>query len=408
MYRVSPFLRNYAGLLLAGAGLATAWVNLAPDSYFDFIETFLFEITLPGRDAPVPFTLARLVGEGLMSFFLLFVGKELWEAMVLERGTLRGQRAVLPLSMAAGGVLGAVAVYLALHLAFETAEESMPGSGWAIPAASDVVLAYAAGMAVFGAGHPALRILLLMTIADDIVGLILLGISGAGDGLRPAWLILTAAAVAVAFVLFNWLPRRLDRGNQLRPWSSLVRRRLSVWPYLAAGVLSWIGVAASGLPPALGLLPIIPAIPHADRAFGLFAEAEEMLGDTLNRLKHLLVRPVAAVLFLFGLTHGAFDLAALAPTTLIVLGALIIGKPLGVTAGAALATAAGFLRPAGLTLRDIGLIGLIAAVGFTVPLLGLTAALPGGAMAEGARLGLGLSLLAVPLALLIARLPTKP
>ena len=66
-------------------------------------------------------------------------------------------------------------------------------------------------------------------------------------------------------------------------------------------------------------LPILPVIPHADRAFGLFAEAEELLHDPLNRLAHLLVRPLAVVLFLFGLTRGGIDLQAFAPTTLTVL-----------------------------------------------------------------------------------------
>ena len=73
------------------------------------------------------------------------------------------------------------------------------------------------------------------------------------------------------------------------------RRGLAIWPYIIAGVISFVGVAAAGLPPALGLLPVIPAIPHADRSFGLFAEAEEFLHDPLNRLAHLLVRPLALV-----------------------------------------------------------------------------------------------------------------
>jgi NhaA family Na+:H+ antiporter len=64
-------------------------------------------------------------------------------------------------------------------------------------------------------------------------------------------------------------------------------------------------------------LPIIPAIPHAHRAFGLFAEAEEYLHDPLNRLAHLAVKPLILVLFLFGLTRGGIDLGAFAPTTLV-------------------------------------------------------------------------------------------
>jgi NhaA family Na+:H+ antiporter len=149
---------------------------------------------------------------------------------------------------------------------------------------------------------------------------------------------------------------------------------------------------------------VIPAIPHADRAFGLFAEAEEFLHDPLNRLAHLLVRPLGVVLFLFGLTRGGIDLGALAPTTGIVLAALWIGKPVGLMAGVlSVAAATRMPLPAGLSLRDLVVLSLIAGIGFTVPVLAIDTALPGGAMTEAARLGLGLSLLIGPFALLIAR-----
>ena len=36
-------------------------------------------------------------------------------------------------------------------------------------------------------------------------------------------------------------------------------------------------MVASGLPPELGLLPVLMVIPHADRSFGVFAEAEAFL-----------------------------------------------------------------------------------------------------------------------------------
>ena len=50
------------------------------------------------------------------------------------------------------------------------------------------------------------------------------------------------------------------------------------------------------------------------------------------------------------------------------------------------------------------LIALISGMGFTVPVVALDSALPGGAMTEAARLGLALSLLAGPLALILGRL----
>jgi NhaA family Na+:H+ antiporter len=196
-------------------------------------------------------------------------------------------------------------------------------------------------------------------------------------------------------------------GRNPGPLATEARKRLgmALWPYVIAGLLSWLGFAASGLPPALGLLPVIPAIPHADRSFGLFAEAEEFLHDPLNRLAHLLVKPMAVVLFLFGLTRGGIDLGAFDSATITTLAALWLGKPLGLLLG--LITAALIFRahlPPAMRLREMVLIAVISGMGFTVPVLALETALPGGGMAEAARLGLAVSLFAGPIAVALGRM----
>ena len=63
----------------------------------------------------------------------------------------------------------------------------------------------------------------------------------------------------------------------------------------------------------------------------------------------------------------------------------------------------GVALPEGFRPRDIALVALIVGMGFTVPALVLENALPGGGMTEAARLGLALSLLAGPLAILLSR-----
>ena len=60
--------------------------------------------------------------------------------------------------------------------------------------------------------------------------------------------------------------------------------------------------------------------------------------------------------------------------------------------------------PQGVHLRDLVLIALLLGMGFTVPVLALDSALPGGGMAEAARLGLAISLAAGGVALLARRL----
>ena len=399
MYRVSPFVHRFALALLAGIGLATLWVNLTPDTYYDALEWRIFDIALPGWLAPLPVSVTPMliVSHLLMPLFVGFVGKELWEALILHRGAMSGRRAIAPVAGIAGGALGAIVVWVLVSALIETAEEASFGLGWQVPVGGDVVLAYFTARAVFGSGHPALHLSLLLTIGLDILGLLLTGLTDPEATLRLAWLLLPLVVCLGVWFTIARAPKRPTEAHR--------RRAMALWPYVLAGLVSWFGVAASGLPPALGLLPIIPIIPHADHSFGVFAEAEEYLHDPLNRLAHLLVKPLAVVLFLFGLTRGGVDLGAFAPTTLVLLAALWIGKPLGLIVGVMLVIrVSGASLPAALRRREIGLIALVAGMGFTVPALSLESALPGGGMAEAARLGLALSLLAGPLAIGLSQL----
>jgi Na+:H+ antiporter, NhaA family len=399
MYRVSPFVAAFAWALLGGIVLATLWVNLFPANYYDMIEWRIADLPMSNwlSDHAFSLTPVNVVGDGLMAFFMFFVGKELWESLVLQRGALSGRRALVPMGLSVGAMIGAVTLWILASILIETAEEANIASGWVVPLGSDVVVCYLMGRWVFGPGHMALHVLLLLTISADIIGLVILGITAPNASLRLLWLILPSAA---SLAVWQFVGRRPNDNE-----SELDRRKSQqLWPYIFAGLVSWIGVAASGLPPALGLLPVIPAIAHADRAFGLFAEAEEFLHDPLNRLAHLLIRPLGVILFLFGLTYGGIDLGALAPTTFVVLAALWIGKPLGLVASWILfERIAGLHLPHGLVRRDLYLIALIMGIGFTVPALALDRALPGGAMQEAARLGFALSLLAAPMALILSR-----
>ncbi len=395
MYRISPFVRHYGLALLLGIATASLWVNLSPATYYDFLEWHAADLSLPqwiwhGTVTITPF---MVVADILMALFFFFIGKELWEALTLERGALSGPRALLPLGLTLGGLFGSALIWVILQALIETAEEATFGQGWTVPLGTDTVLAYLIGRRVFGQGHPALHLLLLLAIATDILALLILGLTNPNLSWRLLWLALPLAACVTVWAFY---------GRPL-PENATERQRqasLRLWPYVVAGGLSWFGTAASGMPAALGLLPVIPAIAHADRAFGLFAEAEGFLHDPLNRLTHLLVRPVAVILFLFGIVRGGVDLQAFAPTTWVTLGSLWIGRPLGMMLGGlALAMAAGLRLPPGVTIRDLLHVALILAMGFTVPAVAVSAALPGGAMQEAARLGLALSLLAGALCL---------
>ena len=230
--------------------------------------------------------------------------------------------------------------------------------------------------------------MLLLAIADDAAGLIILAIFYPSGELAPIWLLLSFGIAAVAYILFNWLPRTMDRGDQLRRKSTWVRKTLSFWPYAIAGAISWYGFMRSGLHPALGLLPIVPAIPHADRAFGIFNQAEEHLHDLLNTMEHALKHPVEVVLFFFGLCNAGVKFEAIGDATWLVLLGLIVGKPIGIYIFGWLAAVPLRLgMPEGMRLVDLIVIGFVAAIGFTVSLFVASVAFEAGPVQDAAKMG---------------------
>ncbi len=422
MYRVWNFVANYSLLLISGALLALVWANIDPSSYHYFVEFPLWVNDVAGieygewveavgegtaagyGEGERVLTLHYLVNEVLMALFFAIAAKEVWEAVILKEGSLRGKKAATPLIATVGGMVGPITVYLGLAAFLGSDVYDAVARGWAIPTATDIAFSYLVGRMVFGAGHPAVRFLLLLAIADDAAGLIILAVFYPSGELAPAWLLLSLGAAIGVFVLFNWLPRKLDRGDQTRRRSTWVRNRLSFWPYAVAGALSWLGFAQSGLNPALGLLPIVPAIPHADRAFGFFAEAEQHLTDLLNHIEHILKHPVEVILFFFGLLNAGVEFSAIGAPTWLVLAGLIIGKPFGVLAfGWIGASVLKLGLPQGMRTVDLFVIGCVAAIGFTVSLFIAAVAFPPGDVQDAAKMGALLSFFAAAIALAAGR-----
>ena len=423
MYRVWNFVTNYSLLLIIGALIALVWANLNPDSYHHFVEYPIWFNDFIGLDygywsyaygegyaeyggdgATKVLSFHYLVNDILMAFFFAIAAKEVWEAVILKNGSLRGKKAATPLIATAGGMFGPIAIYLGLAAFLGSDVYDAVARGWAVPVATDIAFAYLVGRLVFGAGHPAVRFLLLLAIADDAAGLIILAVFYPSGELAPEWLLLSLAASVGVFFLFNWLPRKLDRGNQLRPRSTWVRNKLSFWPYLLAGALSWYGFAQAGLHPALGLLPVVPTLPHADRAFGIFSEAEQYLTDLLNHTEHLLKHPVEIVLFFFGLLNAGVEFSSIGAPTWLVLAGLIIGKPVGILLfGWFGANVMRLGLPAGMRIIDLFVIGFVAAIGFTVSLFIAAVAFPPGEVQDAAKMGALFSFAAAILSLIAGK-----
>lgn len=390
MYRVWNFVATYSVLLISGAIIALIWANTNYESYHHFVEFVIWDNAPIGHlhDGHRTLTLHYLVNDVAMAFFFAIAAKEVWEAIILKNGSLRGKKAATPLFATAGGMIGPIAVYLGLAMLLGSDTYNAVANGWAIPTATDIAFSYLVGRMVFGGGHPAVRFLLLLAIADDAAGLIILAVFYPSGDLAPEWLGLSVAAAVIVFLLANWLPRHLDRGNQTRPASTWVRKNLTFWPYLIAACFSWYGFMKAGIHPALGLLPIVPTIPHADRAFGFFSEAEVYLHDLLNDIEHGLKYPVEVVLFFFGLLNAGVVFSAIGDPTWLVLAGLIIGKPVGVLIfGIVGAHVLKLGLPEGMRTIDLFVIGCVAAIGFTVSLFVASVAFEAGPVQDAAKMG---------------------
>jgi NhaA family Na+:H+ antiporter len=403
-------VREYSLLLVSFAALALYLAYRYPTDYARLVGYVIIEDFYVGHPHVVggvmhyTLTLSYLVNDMAMALFFAVAGKEVWEAVTLKGGALRGAKAATPVLATVGGVLGPIAIYLlSAHLFGSTTFDAIK-NGWAIPTATDIAFSYMVGRVVFGAGHPAVKFLLTVAVIDDAVGVIILAIFFPTTELQPAWLLVSVFAGVMVYLTCNRFVGKAKRGVPSSTYASFVAR-LDWIPFAIAGAVSWYAFAKSGIHPALGLLPIIPAIPHAETDLGLFSERKDGRKDLLNRLEHNLRVPVDISLGLFGLVNAGVQFTATGPATWTVLSGLFIGKPLGIFLFGALAVyALRFQLPAGVRTRDLLPIGMVAGIGFTVSLFVTGVSLPLGEHQDAAKMGALLSLGAVLPALVIARL----
>jgi NhaA family Na+:H+ antiporter len=109
-------------------------------------------------------------------------------------------------------------------------------------------------------------------------------------------------------------------------------------------------------------------------------------------------------LFLFGLVNAGVRFDHVGVGTWIVLGSLLIGKPVGIYLAAVLMRASGKAAPTALSDRDVLTLGCTAGIGFTVALFFCTAAFPEGDLLEQTKMGALLSFAAAPMAIMAAAL----
>jgi NhaA family Na+:H+ antiporter len=363
---LASFIFANSLLLLAGTIAAVVWANLDLIGYERLADPLHFWVNDIG-----------------MVFFFALAAKEVFEATLPGGALASPRRALSPLAAAVGGMAVPAVIYVALALTVGPAELTR---GWAIPCATDIAFSAMVARVIFPTPHPAIPFLLLLAIADDALGLIILAVFYPSGTLSfPA--LITFMSAGILFAL--WLRRRQTR---------------SFWPYvLGPGSLSWAALHLGGFHPALALVPIVPFMPHEPRDLGVFDPRERLRPDTLNQFEHWWAVPVQFVLFLFGFANAGVPFAQIGPGTYYVLAALLFGKPVGILLFSGGARVLGAHLPPGLRLNDLLIVGIAAAIGFTVSLFFATAAFPEGAALAETKMGALLSFVAAPLAVFGAR-----
>jgi NhaA family Na+:H+ antiporter len=364
--RLSRFAVDHLLLLPLGAAIALVWVNTGAESYYRFT-----------------YAIAFAVNDVAMMFFFALMTKEVVEATAAGGVLHPWRRALLPVIASIGATLAPALLYIR---AVDALEEPMLVVGWPVTFATDIAVSYFVARIIFRL-HPAIPFLLLLAIASDALGFLALALFDPAADLHLAGgALIMAVAIGLAFGL-----RRA--------------RVKSFWPYvLGAGSVSWYAFFWSGLHPALALVPIIPFLPHATRDPGFFVDARPTARDALSQFEISFKYPVQVALFFFGLVNAGVPLHALEPGTWSVPIAVIAGKPLGILIAAGAALAAGLRLPHRVGWRELIVLGFTAAIGFSIGLFFCAALLQQGQLRKETGMGVLLSLLGAPLAIVSARL----
>lgn len=361
--RLVRFIVDRFLLLPIGAAIALVWANTAAESYFRFSQTIAFA-----------------VNEVAMAFFLALVVQEVLEAM-MPGGALHTWRAwAMPVVGAAGGVVGAAAAYL---LYVNLKYELVLAQAWPIACAIDVAAAYYI-LKVIAPRTGALPFVLLLALATDAFGLVVLALRPPYIDVHPAGLVLVLAALALAGAL-------------------RLRKVRSFWPYIAlCGPLSWFGLYVEGIHPALALIPIVPFLPREPRRLDLFADTKD--DDAVHHFEHEWNEVVQVILFLFGLVNAGVILRGYGTGTWATLSAALVGRPVGILLAVGVAVALGLRLPRRVGWRELTVISMATSCGFTFALFVATGIVPMGPILAELKLGALATVVAAFLTLGLARL----
>ena len=394
-----------AGLLLAAAVVAMIWANSPAASAYESVFATEFSINL--GEWSLSDDLRHWIDEGLMAIFFFVIGLEVRHELSVGELTDR-RRVSVPLIAGVGGMVIPAAIFLLINPSGDAA------SGWGVVIATDTAFVLGALALVGPRASTQLRIFLLtVAIVDDIVAITIIGLfySDAPDPVA-------VAVAALCLILIALLPR-------LGIWQT--------WAYLGLGVVLWIAAFESGLHPTLagmlaGLLvvsrpPEKVEVEDAARTARAFRQSPlpEVARDARRsveravspneRLQAMLL-PLASFVIvpLFALANAGVDLrggaiaeALSSPLTWGVIAGLVVGKLLGISAGALAAVRSGLGRlPRGVGQGQVVGGAALSGIGFTVSLLIVELAFDDQALKDQAKVGvLAAAILAVAVSWLL-------
>ncbi|GIE36358.1 Na(+)/H(+) antiporter NhaA [Actinoplanes italicus] len=370
--RIADVLRTetVGGVLLLGATIvALIWANSPWGNFYQDLSA----LRVGPAQWHLNLSLAAWAADGLLAIFFFVAGLELKREFVA--GDLRDpRRAALPVAAAVGGMIAPALIFVAA---------GGEPRGWAVPTATDIAFALAV-LAVISTHLPtALRTFLLtLAVVDDLLAIAVIAVFYT-SGLHPLPLLCAAVGVAVFGLLVQ-------------------RGRTAWWLLMPLAVTVWALTHASGIHATVAGVALAFTVPVNGPG-----------GITLaGRFEHAW-RPVSAgfavPVFAFFASGVAVGGSAGTVTVAVVL-ALVLGKPLGITAATWLVQRFTRARLAdGLSWWDVLGLGLLGGIGFTVSLLISELAFGSGStLDDQAKLGvLTGSLLAALLATVVLRIRNR-
>ena len=392
---------SFGGMLLVLCVILAMLLANSPykDYYFNFIEV---PITISIGPYANTHSLLDIVNDGLMVFFFFLVGLEIKRELLV--GHLKQVKmALFPVISAVGGVVMPALLYSVFPHNAATA------GGWAIPTATDIAFSLAVLSLISSSVPVGLKVFLTtLAIADDIIGIIIIGV------LYTSQLSMIALLSAICLLAFMYLLNKFG-----------VR---STFVYTVLSVLVWIAVAKSGIHPTIAgvlaamTIPVKPKVAFEEYLKRSRVHFKKLITDekttvntliddkakesifTIGRLSERALTPLTKmetglhsfvhylVLPFFAFVNAGIAFSAetevFSPVSIGVFVGLFVGKPLGIYCMARLTALLKIASPpSGVSWTHIFGAGVVAGIGFTIAIFMTTLVFAGTPAADSAKIG---------------------